>query len=173
MLVRQLVGRAAGTIIDMPYHAAQAALATGSCKTVTDEEVAEAGIEVIQQAAAVPEDHIPAGYKIVMDEVQGYLVADAGGVVLREEPFPNIVAARSFAQNHHAHASGQSAAQAARAGKANAEETRDRHETGDENAGDEGDGSDSDEGEGQGDEQGEGDVTEAGARPGRKQRGRK
>lgn len=44
MFVRQLIGRQAGQIIEMPYHAAEACLAQGSAERVTDAEILAAGL---------------------------------------------------------------------------------------------------------------------------------
>ena len=62
MKVRQLVGRFAGQIVDMPYHVAQACLATGTA-ALPDKEVTNirgmkirAGIEAAEETRMVTAD---------------------------------------------------------------------------------------------------------------------
>ena len=108
MFVRQLIGRQAGTIVEMPFHAATAALACGTCSEVSDAEIAAAGIVTAPRVSAVTAEEAPRGYRIEADPVAGYNVRDPGGVQMNAQPFPNLSAARSFAHNHHQHAAGQS-----------------------------------------------------------------
>ncbi|TPJ60829.1 Rho termination factor N-terminal domain-containing protein [Mesorhizobium sp. B2-6-1] len=97
MFVRQLIGREAGTIIELPYHAATASLGMGTCAEVTDDEIAEAGLTPAPTYSAIRPDEMPDGYRAVASEGGGFDVIDAGGVVVNQEFIPNLPAARSFA----------------------------------------------------------------------------
>jgi hypothetical protein len=55
MLVRQLVGRFAGQIIEMPFHVAQSCLANGTA-ALPDAEVRVRGFEVAAPPSEEPED---------------------------------------------------------------------------------------------------------------------
>lgn len=101
MFVRQLIGREAGSIIPLPYHAAQAALDMGTCAPVTDEEIAQAGLDPEPSIVLVKPDEMPEGYRVDVAEGGGYNVIDAGGVNLTPDlEIPNLAAARSFAMEH-------------------------------------------------------------------------
>lgn len=97
MFVRQLIGREAGTIIELPYHAATASLGMGTCAAVTDDEIAEAGLTPARTYSAIRPDEMPQGYRAISGEGGGFDVIDAGGVVVNQEFIPNLPAARSFA----------------------------------------------------------------------------
>lgn len=101
MFVRQLVGPQAGEIIEMPHHAGQACLAVGTAESVTDEEIAEAGLRPAAEFVPVKPDALPDGYRAEPADGGGYNVIDAGGVNLTPETdIPNLAAARSFALDH-------------------------------------------------------------------------
>ncbi|MER8615977.1 hypothetical protein NKG99_03850 [Mesorhizobium sp. M1409] len=97
MFVRQLIGREAGTIIELPYHAATASLGMGTCAEVSDAEIAEAGLIPAPTYSAIRPDEMPAGYRAIPSEGGGFDVIDAGGVTVNKEFIPNLPAARSFA----------------------------------------------------------------------------
>lgn len=97
MFVRQLIGREAGTIIELPYHAATASLAMGTCAEVSDAEIAEAGLTPAPTYSAIRPDEMPEGYRAIPSEGGGFDVIDAGGVVVNPDFIPNLPAARSFA----------------------------------------------------------------------------
>lgn len=99
MFVRTLIGRAAGSIIEMPYHAATACFAVGTAERVTDEEIAAAGL-IQDTRPVVDPEQFPDGYRAEPEEWGGFYVLDPGGVTLNERPFPNLAAARSFAHEH-------------------------------------------------------------------------
>jgi len=101
MFVRQLIGPQAGEIIDLPHHAAEACLAVGSAAPVTDEEIADAGLQSAPDFVPPKADELPPGYRLDLAEGGGYNVFDAGGVNLTaEQDIPNLAAARSFAIDH-------------------------------------------------------------------------
>lgn len=58
MLVRQLVGRFAGQIIEMPYHVAQSCLANGTA-ALPDAEVRIRGLELTAPPVETPVVEIP------------------------------------------------------------------------------------------------------------------
>ncbi|WP_132254730.1 hypothetical protein [Methylobacterium segetis] len=100
MYVRQLVGRLAGTIVQMPFSAATSNIAAGTCATVTDDEITAAGLQLEPVPSDAAPDGLPAGFRVEPTEGGGFDLLDAGGVRLNDEPFPNLPAARSFAAEH-------------------------------------------------------------------------
>lgn len=101
MFVRQLIGREAGAIVELPYHAATACLAGGTAAEVTDEEIAAAGLTLPPAAPVNEPEQLPRGYRAEPDiEGYGYNVIDPGGVTLNQRPLPNLAAARSLAHEH-------------------------------------------------------------------------
>lgn len=111
MFVRQKIGPQAGEIIEMPFLAAQNCVAVGTAESVTDEEIAEAGLAEAVVTPPNKAETIPPGYRIDLcvdiddDENEftpgGYDVFDAGGVRLTATvDIPNQTAARSFAWDH-------------------------------------------------------------------------
>lgn len=102
MFVKQLIGRLAGTVVDMPYAAATSNIAAGTCVLATDEEVAAAGLTSAPIADPAPAEALPIGYRIEPAEVGGFDVYDPGGVRLNQMPHPNVPAARSAAADHAA-----------------------------------------------------------------------
>jgi hypothetical protein len=99
MFVRQLIGREAGNIIDMPYSAAQSCLAMGTVASVTDDEIAAAGLETEPVTANLP-DEFPRGFRVEALPEGGFDLFDPGGVNISEEvTLPNLVAARDYAWN--------------------------------------------------------------------------
>jgi hypothetical protein len=100
MFVRQLIGREAGTIINLPAHAAEASLLAGTVSTVTDEELAEAGLNETPAEPLPYPEQMPPGFRAEPSEDGGFDVLDAGGVTLNTEFIPNLPAARSFAHDY-------------------------------------------------------------------------
>jgi hypothetical protein len=98
MFVRQLIGREAGTIQDQPYHAATSNLAAGTVERVTDAELAAAGLSTAPGPSDSAPEAFPKGYLGKADEVSGFNVFGPNGSQLNERPFPNLAAARSYAQ---------------------------------------------------------------------------
>lgn len=97
MFVRQLIGREAGNIIEMPFSAAESCLAMGTVEKVTNDEVEAAGLRAIDPVVIQPEV-FPRGYHAEPSTGGGYDLIDAGGVVVsRDILLPNIVAARELA----------------------------------------------------------------------------
>ena len=103
MLVRQLIGRQAGMIVDMAYHAAQAGLAMGTCEVPTDAELAQHGMGPARPLTvdAKPEQ-FPPGYSgaarpdgLGFDVHWGSLQQP-----LNDVPLANLLAARDFTHEH-------------------------------------------------------------------------
>lgn len=98
MFVRQLIGREAGNIINMPYDAAQSCLAMGTVAAVTDEEVAAAGLESPEPVVANRPDELPRGFRVEVIPGGGFDLFDPGGVnISKDVDLPNLVAARDLA----------------------------------------------------------------------------
>lgn len=102
MWVKQLIGRLAGSVVDLPYSAAENAIANGTAVAAMDEEVIAAGFQVENGPAPVNLDVMPIGYRVEPTEVGGFDLYDAGGVRLNEEPIPNMAAVLSGAHDHRA-----------------------------------------------------------------------
>ena len=100
MFVRQLIGRQAGVIVEMPYHAASSGLSMGTCASVTEDEIREAGLEPLAISREAEPEAPPPGYEIRPDEVEGFNLFDPNGEQLNVEPFPNMPAARGAAFAH-------------------------------------------------------------------------
>jgi hypothetical protein len=102
MFVRTLIGRQAGQIIELPYHAGSQAIDFGTAETVTDAEAAAAGFVVAPTGADAPVEDFPAGYW--SEPIDGgfdvFLVG--GDKPLNDHLIPNLPAARSFAIEHAA-----------------------------------------------------------------------
>lgn len=98
MFVRQLIGREAGNIINMPYDAAQSCLAMGTVEAVTDEEIAAAGLEAPEPVVANRPDELPRGFRVEAIPGGGFDLFDPGGVnISKDVELPNLVAARDLA----------------------------------------------------------------------------
>ncbi|MBB4574394.1 hypothetical protein [Rhizobium lentis] len=98
MFVRQLIGREAGNIINMPYDAAQSCLAMGTVEAVTDEEIAAAGLEAPEPVVANRPDELPRGFRVEAITGGGYDLFDPGGVnISLDVELPNMIAARELA----------------------------------------------------------------------------
>lgn len=118
MFVRTLIGRNAGTIIEMPYHVAQTAIMNGTAKEVSEQELEDAKLSVVIMATQEPPDSLPSGYTIEPDPLKGFNVLDAGGVVLTNEVLlPNLLAAREWARAHAASQDTQKPKPAAKSGR--------------------------------------------------------
>lgn len=103
MFVRTLIGRNAGSIVEMPYHIAEAAKLNGTAQAVSEQELAEAKVAVAKAPVLAPADSIPEGYKIEPDPVSGFNVLDADDLVLTHHVLlKNMPAAREFARTHAA-----------------------------------------------------------------------
>jgi hypothetical protein len=97
MFVRQLIGREAGTIINLPFTAAQSCLAMGTVEAVTDEEIAAAGLELDPVVVNRP-DELPHGFRVETIPGGGFDLYDPGGVnISKEVDLPNLIAARDLA----------------------------------------------------------------------------
>ncbi|NEI60917.1 hypothetical protein [Rhizobium leguminosarum] len=97
MFVRQLIGREAGTIINMPFTAAQSCLAMGTAGEVTDEEIAAAGLEPEPVVVNRP-DELPHGFRVETIPGGGFDLYDPGGVnISKDVDLPNLIAARDLA----------------------------------------------------------------------------
>lgn len=102
MYVRLLIGKAAGSVVDMPYHAATAGFAAGTCRAVTDLELRESGTDPAG-AADTPPEALPLGYRAVPDEAGGgFDLFGPDGMRVNLAPIRNLAAARSLAENHFA-----------------------------------------------------------------------
>lgn len=98
MFVRQLIGREAGNIINMPYDAAQSCLAMGTVAAVTDEEIADAGLQAPEPVVANRPDELPRGFRVEVIPSGGYDLFDPGGVnISKDVDLPNLIAARDLA----------------------------------------------------------------------------
>jgi hypothetical protein len=97
MFVKLLIGRAAGSIIDLRFDAAESGLAMGTCVLATEDEIALAGLPPENGPSAVIPDAFPEGYSAKAHEVGGYMLFGPDGAQVRDEPFTNLSAARSFA----------------------------------------------------------------------------
>ncbi|MGO8093218.1 Rho termination factor N-terminal domain-containing protein [Rhizobium leguminosarum] len=98
MFVRQLIGREAGNIINMPYSAAQSCLAMGTVEAVTDEDIAAAGLEPAEPLVANRPDELPRGFRVENIPGGGFDLYDPGGVnISRDVDLPNLIAARDLA----------------------------------------------------------------------------
>jgi hypothetical protein len=98
MFVRQLIGRNAGQIVEMPYHAGSSNITMGTCAAVTDAELSEAGIEIPAMNSESPPEAMPEGFIVKDAEGGGFDILDGDGEVLNQDHIPNLAAARSFAQ---------------------------------------------------------------------------
>lgn len=97
MFVRQLIGREAGTIINLPFTAAQSCLAMGTVEAVSDEEIAAAGLELEPVVVNRP-DELPHGFRVETIPGGGFDLYDPGGVnISKEVDLPNLIAARDLA----------------------------------------------------------------------------
>jgi hypothetical protein len=102
MFVRQLIGRNAGQIVEMPYHAASSNITMGTCAAVTDAELSEAGIEIPAMISESAPETMPDGFTVKDAEGGGFDILNVDGEVLNQEHIPNLAAARSFAQTRFA-----------------------------------------------------------------------
>lgn len=116
MFVRQLIGRQAGEIVEMPYHAGTSCIAMGTAGSVTDEEVAAAGLAPAPGPTQASAEGLPPGYRVTQtDGVYDLFVGDdADGVALNEIPLRNMVEARSVAESHRRKVEDAAAADLAR-----------------------------------------------------------
>ena len=99
MFVKQLIGRMAGTVVEMPFAAATSNIAAGTCVLATEDEVTAAGLQAVPTVTATEPEVLPAGYRTEVAEVGGFDLFDAGGVRLNQEPFANLPALLSFAHD--------------------------------------------------------------------------
>ncbi|WP_342152332.1 hypothetical protein [Methylorubrum sp. SB2] len=100
MWVKQLIGRLAGSVVDVPYSAAQNAIVNGTAVPATDDDLEAAGVEVRPIAEAADPTALPAGYTVEDTEAGGFNLKDPGGVILNGEPHPNLPAAIDAAHAH-------------------------------------------------------------------------
>lgn len=98
MYVMQLVGRAADSVVEMPFHVAQIAITNGTCRKATEAEILAAGLGIPNQAPPLDTaDVMPEGYSLKPFEHGGFDLFDPGGIRLNDEPYANAAAARSAA----------------------------------------------------------------------------
>lgn len=107
MFVRQLIGRQAGQIIEMPFSAAEACLSNGTVQRVTEAEIIAAGHTPPQQPPAPEPAVVPDGYEaLTRIDGQGYDVfkrpvtrnerGDVTDEALNPAPLHNLAALRDF-----------------------------------------------------------------------------
>lgn len=102
MFVKSLIGSHAGTVFDLRHDAAQHGLGAGTHVIATDEEIKNAGFEPPRSAKAANPEKFPDGYFAELAESGGYMLfrgnpAEKQRDVVRDQPFPNLAAARDFA----------------------------------------------------------------------------
>ncbi len=107
MFVRQLIGRQAGEIVEMPYHAAEACLSNGTVQRVTDAEIVAAGMTPPEPPPVEAAPMVPHGYEAIsrLDD-QGYDLfrqpvtrnerGDVTDEPVNEKPLHNLAALRDF-----------------------------------------------------------------------------
>ncbi|WP_284317317.1 hypothetical protein [Methylobacterium gnaphalii] len=98
--MKQLVGRLAGQVIDVPFSAAEAAQINGTAVRATDDEVLAAGHALNPEIVPADRMTLPAGYSLEPTEVGGFDLFDAARLRLNQEPHPNIADAISAAHDH-------------------------------------------------------------------------
>lgn len=99
MWMKQLIGRLAGSIVEIPYSAAQNAEMNGTAVRATDEEIAAAGIEVERIVETASVDVLPLGYSVEIVE-DGYDLIDPAGLTINTEVHRSLPAAISAAHDH-------------------------------------------------------------------------
>lgn len=105
MYVRTLIGAHAGAIVEMPQHAAEAAISTGTAHPVDADTLADwIDHQHIPAAPAAVAEAMPPGFIAEIDREIGAgwnlfraNGADAVGGVLNKMPIPNLAAARDLA----------------------------------------------------------------------------
>lgn len=100
MWVMQLIGRLAGSVVDIPFSAAENAIQNGTARQATDAEMTEAGVDTRQVVETADPTVLPPGYLAEITEAGGYDIRDAAGLPINVEPFPNLPAAISGAHEH-------------------------------------------------------------------------
>ena len=100
MWIKQLIGRLAGQVVDLPFSAAENVVANGTGVPATDAEVIAAGFEVVSVVVPVRTDVLPLGYRVEPTEVGGYDLYDAAGALVNVAPIVNMIAAVEAAHNH-------------------------------------------------------------------------
>lgn len=100
MWIKQLIGRLAGQVVELPFSAAENVIANGTGVVATDAEILAAGF--VPGTAPVPArtDTLPLGYRAEPTEVGGYDLYDAAGALLNVEPLANMVVAVEAAHDH-------------------------------------------------------------------------
>lgn len=98
MLVVNLIGRNVGSVIELRHDAAESGISMGTHRKATEEEIADAGFAPENSAAAAPAEAFPEGFSAEPHESGGFQLKAPDGSV-RDEPFPNLSAARSFAND--------------------------------------------------------------------------
>lgn len=98
MLVVSLIGNHAGTVLNLPYVAAQNSLQNGTARVATEEEITGAGLESPSDQPIIGEHVMPVGYTAVWDPGWGYDVVLSGFAdPLNTTALPNLAAAVDFA----------------------------------------------------------------------------
>lgn len=99
MFVKQLIGRQANMVIDMPFAEAKACIDNGTAVQATQEEITAAMEQSSAPVVAPPNEVLLAGYRVEPSEKGGYDVFDAGGVKISDsekQPLRNQLEAREF-----------------------------------------------------------------------------
>jgi hypothetical protein len=100
MWIKQLIGRLAGQVVDLPFSAAENVLANGTGVLATDTEVIAAGFDPVPVVAPVRTDVLPIGYRAEPTEVGGFDLYDAAGALVNVEPLANMIVAIEAAHDH-------------------------------------------------------------------------
>lgn len=100
MWIKQLIGRLAGQVVDLPFSAAENVVANGTGVLATDAEVLAAGFDPMPAVAPVRTDTLPIGYRVEPTEVGGYDLYDAAGALVNVEPLANMIVAVEAAHDH-------------------------------------------------------------------------
>lgn len=107
MYVRQLVGRQAGQIVEMPHEVGKAAIEGETAAAVTDAEIHDGGFQAINQDLPVTPDALLAGYRIEPSASGGgFDLFDQGGVRVNEAAYHNYIEAREGALQYARRARG-------------------------------------------------------------------
>ncbi len=100
MFVKQLIGRQAGFVIDMPFAEAKACIDNGTAERATEDDITAALEQSTAPNVDVTPEQLMAGYRTESAESGGFDVFDAGGVKISQDPLHNQIAARDFVLQH-------------------------------------------------------------------------
>lgn len=96
---RSLIGVLNGSIIVLSKDLGDSGVANGTHALVTEEEVLQAGLMANENTKPIAAELLPSGWKCAPAPEGGFILFGPGQDQIREEPFPNLAAARSFAHN--------------------------------------------------------------------------